>query len=215
MSTAIRIDFISDLVCPWCAIALGALEQALERLPPDLAVDLNFEPFELNPSMPAAGQNAVEHIMQKYGSSAEDIARSQEHIRALGRDVGIQFDLAKRTHFFNTFDSHRLMHWAKTRGQEHRLAQALFRAYFTDGRNISDHETLAELADEAGLPREQALEVLTSGQFGEEVKAREHFYTSRGVHGVPAILLNGRQLISGAQPADYFEQALLQVAAGT
>ncbi|MBD2839870.1 DsbA family oxidoreductase [Pseudomonas sp. JM0905a] len=213
MSEPIRIDFISDPVCPWCAIALEALEQALARLPAELDIELAFQPFELNPGMPAAGQDAVEHIMQKYGRSATDIARSQENITTRGLDIGFHFDLKKRTHFYNTFDAHRLMRWAETRGRQRPLAHLLFRAYFTDGRNISDRETLASLADDAGLARDEALEILSSGQFSREVQEREHHYTSRGVHAVPAVILNGRHLISGAQPADYYERALRQVAA--
>lgn len=213
MSTAIRIDVLSDPVCPWCAVGLGALELAIQRLPRIVAVELNFEPFELNPYMPAGGQNAVEHIMQKYGSSADDIARSQASIRDHGREVGFHFDLEKRTHFFNTFDAHRLMYWARAEGCQRRLAHALFHAYFTDGKDISDHATLAELADEAGLPRDQAREVLASNRFANEVRERERFFTRRGIHAVPALIIDGRQLIIGAQSVDYFEQALRQVAA--
>lgn len=213
MTNLIHIDFISDSVCPWCAIALEELEQALERLP-ELEVELNFQPFELNPQMPAEGQNAVEHIMQKYGSSAADIARSQESITARGLEVGFHFDLNKRTHFYNTFDTHRLMHWAETRGRQRPLAHVLFKAYFTDGRNISERETLADLAAEVGLSRDDALEVLNSGRFSREVREHEQFYTSRGVHAVPAVVVNGKHLITGAQSADYFERALRQVAAG-
>lgn len=213
MSDPIRIDFISDPVCPWCAIALQELAQALERLPAELEIELAFQPFELNPDMPAAGQDAVEHIMQKYGRSAADVARSQENITARGLEIGFHFDLRKRTHFYNTFDAHRLMRWAETRGKQRPLAHLLFRAYFSDGRNISDRETLASLAGDVGLARDEALEVLSSGQFSREVQEREHYYTSRGVHAVPAVVLNGKHLISGAQAADYYEKALRQVAA--
>lgn len=213
MSEPIRIDFISDPVCPWCAIALQELAQALERLPAELEIELVFQPFELNPEMPAAGQDAVEHIMQKYGRSAADVARSQENITSRGLDIGFHFDLRKRTHFYNTFDAHRLMRWAETRGRQRPLAHLLFRAYFSDGQNISDRETLASLAGDVGLARDEALEVLSSGQFSQEVQEREHYYTSRGVHAVPAVVLNGKHLISGAQAADYYEKALRQVAA--
>ncbi|MDH4873964.1 DsbA family oxidoreductase [Pseudomonas sp. BN515] len=213
MSEPIRIDFISDPVCPWCAIALQELAQALERLPAELEIELVFQPFELNPEMPAAGQDAVEHIMQKYGRSAADVARSQENITSRGLEIGFHFDLRKRTHFYNTFDAHRLMRWAETRGRQRPLAHLLFRAYFSDGQNISDRETLASLAGDVGLARDEALEVLSSGQFSQEVQEREHYYTSRGVHAVPAVVLNGKHLISGAQAADYYEKALRQVAA--
>lgn len=213
MTTAIRIDVLSDPVCPWCAIGLAAMEMAIQRLANEVAIELNFEPFELNPDMPAGGQNAIEHIMQKYGSSADEIARSQASIRAHGRDVGFYFDLEKRTHFFNTFDAHRLMYWAKSKGLQRRLAHTLFSAYFINGKDISDHATLTELASEVGLPAEQARTVLASEQFASEVREREHYFTRRGVHAVPALIVDGRQLITGAQSADYFEQAFRQIAA--
>jgi predicted DsbA family dithiol-disulfide isomerase len=210
-----NITVISDPVCPWCAVGLGALELAIQRLADEVTVELNFEPFELNPDMPAGGQNAIEHIMQKYGSSADDIARSQASIRGHGQDVGFHFDLEKRTHFFNTFDAHRLMYWARGKGLQRHLAHALFSAYFSDGKDISDHPTLAEIADEVGLPAEQARALLASDQFVSEVREREHYFTSRGIHAVPALVIDGRQLITGAQSADYLSQALRQIAAQT
>jgi predicted DsbA family dithiol-disulfide isomerase len=213
MHTAIRIDILSDPVCPWCAVGLGALELAIRRLADEVTVELNFEPFELNPDMPAGGQNAIEHIMQKYGSSADDTAHSQASIRAHGQEVGFHFDLEKRTHFFNTFDAHRLMYWASGKGLQRRLAHALFSAYFSNGKDISDHPTLAAIAGEVGLPMEQARALLASNQFASEVREREHYFTSRGIRAVPALVIGGRQLISGAQSADYLEQALRQIAA--
>jgi len=213
MSTPIRVDFISDIVCPWCAIGLGALEQAIDRLADEVAVDINFEPFELNPDMPPSGQNAVEHIMQKYGSTAADIARGQHSIRTGGDSVGFRFDFQKRTHFYNSFDAHRLMIWAAALGRQLPLARALFSAYFTDGQDISRHETLISIASAAGLPEDLAREVLGSHRYANEVRDREYFFTSRGVHSVPCIVLNGRQIITGAQSADYYEQALRQIIA--
>lgn len=213
MSTSIRIDFISDIVCPWCAIGLGALEQAIQRVADEIVVDLHFEPFELNTEMPAGGQNAVEHIMQKYGSSAADIARGQESIRSGGKSVGFHFDLEKRTHFYNTFDAHRLMYWASLEGVQRPLAHALFSAYFTHGQDISAHDTLANIAADVGLVKEQALKLLASHQYTNEVRERQYYFTTRGIHSVPVVVLNGRQLITGAQTADYYEQALRKIAA--
>ncbi|VVN39946.1 hypothetical protein PS662_05399 [Pseudomonas fluorescens] len=215
MSTPIRVDFISDIVCPWCAIGLGALEQAILRLGDEVKVDINFEPFELNPQMPVGGQNAVEHIMHKYGSSASDIARSQVSIRAGGQRVGFHFDFEKRSHFYNTFDAHRLMFWAGLEGVQRPLAHALFKAYFTQGQDISSHATLASIASGVGLSDVQAREVLSSAQYGDEVRERESWFTTRGIHSVPGVVLNGRQLITGAQPADFYEQALRQIIADT
>lgn len=208
MNAPIRIDFISDIVCPWCAIGFGALEQAIQRLADEVVVEINFEPFELNPQMPRSGQNAVEHIMQKYGSTAADIARGQDSIRAGGKSVGFHFDLEKRTHFYNTFDAHRLMFWAGLEGLQRPLAHALFAAYFTQGQNISSAETLAGIASVVGLSEDQARKVLASDLYIKEVREREFHFTRRGIHSVPVVVLNERQLITGAQTADYYEQAL-------
>ncbi|VVP79482.1 hypothetical protein PS918_02150 [Pseudomonas fluorescens] len=211
MSTPIRIDFISDIVCPWCAVGLGALEQAIERLEGEAVVEIHFEPFELNPQMPDGGQNAVEHIMQKYGSNAADVARGQASIRAGGNSVGFHFDFDKRTHFYNTFDAHRLMFWAGIEGLQRPLAHALFKAYFTLGQDISSHGTLAHIASGVGLSEDQARRVLSSALYSDEVRERESHFTRRGIHSVPAVVVNGRQLISGAQSADYYEQALRKI----
>lgn len=213
MSTPIRVDFISDIVCPWCAVGLGALEQAIERLADEVVIDIHFEPFELNPNMPPSGQNAVEHIMQKYGSTAADIARGQHSIRTGGDSVGFRFDFEKRTHFYNSFDAHRLMCWAAALGVQLPLARALFSAYFTDGQDISRPETLVSIASAVGLPEDQAREVLASNRYANEVRERELYFTSRGIHSVPGVVLNGRQVITGAQSADYYEQALRKIIA--
>jgi predicted DsbA family dithiol-disulfide isomerase len=213
MSTPIRVNFISDIVCPWCAIGLGALEQAIARLAGEVVVDVDFEPFELNPDMPQGGQNAVEHIMQKYGSNAADIARGQNSIRSGGNSVGFDFDFEKRTHFYNSFDAHRLMFWAGIEGLQRPLAHALFSAYFTQGQDISHHETLIGIASSVGLSEDQAGVVLSSNLYASEVHEREYYFTSRGIHSVPVVVLNGRQIITGAQSADYYEQALRRIIA--
>jgi len=213
MSLPIRIDFISDIVCPWCAIALGALEIAIQRLPDDVKVDIHFKPFELNPGMPAVGQNAVEHIRQKYGSSAADIARSQVSIRSGGAQVGFVFDFEKRTHFYNTFDAHRLMFWAGLEGVQRPLAHALFKAYFTQGQNISAHEILARIAGEVGLSEARAREILSSTLYADEVREQAFLSTSNGIYSVPVAAINARHFMTGAQSADRYEQALRSIVA--
>ena len=212
MSDAITIDFVSDIVCPWCAIGLNGLLEAIRRVDGELRVELRIKPFELNADMPAEGEDLVEHLQRKYGSSAEDIARNQEHLRSMGEEVGVHFDLKKRSRIYNTFDAHRLLHWA---GESHRdiaLKQALLHAYFGEGRDPSDPEVLLEVAISVGLDAVRAREILDSDAYADEVVAEEDFYTSHGIRAVPAVILNGRQLISGAQSTDYYEQALRQVA---
>ena len=215
MSKSLKVDFVSDVSCPWCAIGLKSLEQAMGRLEGEVRTDLHFQPFELNPGMAPEGQEIFEHLSQKYGLSAEQLARNSEGIRARGADVGFTFGVGKRTRIYNTFDAHRLLHWAGLQGRQLALKEALLAAYHTDGEDPSSHAVLVRRAGAAGLDMEQARTVLTSGQFADEVREREQFYLDQGVHSVPAVIINDRHLISGGQPVEVFEQALRQIAAAT
>jgi predicted DsbA family dithiol-disulfide isomerase len=215
MANQLKIDFVSDVSCPWCAIGLKSLETALANLKGDVAVDLHFQPFELNPKMGADGQDIVEHIAEKYGSTAADIERNRENITARGAAVGFQFNMQKRGRIYNTFDAHRLLHWAELEGKQEALKNALFTAYFTEGRNPSDHAVLADVAQQVGLDAKRAAEILKSDEFAADVRAREKFYTDRGIQAVPSVIINDQHLIQGGQPAEVFERALRQLAVGT
>jgi predicted DsbA family dithiol-disulfide isomerase len=208
----LKIDFVSDVSCPWCVIGLRSLEQALGNIGGYTAADIHFQPFELNPGMPTEGQDVVEHIAQKYGSTREQMLRNQEGIRARGAALGFTFNMDKRERIYNTFDAHRLLHWAELEGRQHELKSALFAAYFTEGRNPSDREVLVDVATKAGLDPQRAREILESDLYAEEVREREQFYTSRGVHAVPSVIVNDQYLIQGGQPVEVFEQALRQIA---
>ncbi|MPT41350.1 MAG: DsbA family oxidoreductase [Achromobacter sp.] len=151
MREAITLDFVSDVVCPWCAIGLCGLLEAIQRVDGEIDVELRIKPFELNADMPAEGEDLVEHLQRKYGSSAEDIASNHKRIRDFGEEVGFHFDLHKRQRIYNTFDAHRLLHWAAEQGRDLALKQALLHAYFGEGRNISDNEELLDLATGIGL----------------------------------------------------------------
>ena len=212
MTTSISIDFISDVVCPWCALGATALEQAIKNVAGDMSVELTYKPFELNPDMAAEGEKAVEHLMRKYGRTAEDVAAGKAMQIARGEAIGFKFDLEKRSHFYNTFDAHRLLLWALQEGRQVALKKILLRAYFAEGQNPSDRETLVRLAAEAGLDAEAAREILASGAFAEEVRELETFYRQRGINSVPALVLNGRHLVSGSQSIEYYEQMLRQMA---
>ncbi len=209
-----KIDFVSDVSCPWCAIGLKSLEQALSRLP-ELQVELNFQPFELNPQMVAEGQDINEHLAQKYGAGPEQLAQTREAIRQRGEALGFTFTVGARSRIYNTFDAHRLLHWAHTLGGslQRDLKLALFTAYFTEGRNPGAHEVLLAAAESVGLDRSAAAQVLASGAFADEVREVEAFYQSQGINSVPAVIINDRHLISGGQPPEVFEQALRQIAA--
>ncbi len=210
----LRIDFVSDVSCPWCAVGLASLQQALARLDGEVAAEIHFQPFELNPRMAAEGEDSTEHLMRKYGSSAEQIDANRAVIRERGEALGFTFNMDRRSRVYNTFDAHRLLHWAELEGRHVALKQILLRAYFTDGEDVSSHDTLARLAVEAGLDDERARQLLESDEFADEVRAQEQFFQSRGIHSVPATIINGQHLISGGQPPEAFEQALRQIAAG-
>jgi len=215
MTTRLNIDFVSDISCPWCVIGLKSLEQALDRLGAEAVADIRFQPFELNPQMPAEGQDVGEHIAQKYGSTNEQLVRNQEGIRARGAELGFAFNFDKRSRIYNTFDAHRLLHWAELEGRQHALKQALFDAYFTLGRNPSDRQVLVEVAAQVGLDPVRAREVLESGRYADEVRAQERHYNQQGIQAVPSVIVNNRYLIQGGQPVEVFEQALRKIAAET
>jgi len=211
-SLAMKIDFVSDVSCPWCAIGLHALETALQRLAGEIRAELNFQPFELNPQMPPEGEDLQQHLGRKYGMGAEQFERAHEAIRQRGEAVGFRFDLGKRKRIYNTFDAHRLLHWAGLQGRQRALKHALFKAYFTDGEDPSDHAVLVRLAGAAGLDEERARAVLASDAHAEDVRDRERFYQAHGIQAVPAVIVNDRHLIQGGQPPEVFEQALRQIA---
>lgn len=212
-ATPVRIDFVSDVSCPWCVIGLKSLEQALSTLQDTVAAEIHFQPFELNVNMGPEGQDIGEHIAEKYGSTPEQMAQSREAIRARGESLGFTFSMDKRGRIYNTFDAHRLLHWAELAGRQRELKMALFDAYFTQGQDPSSHEVLVKAAADAGLDPDTALEILTSGKYADEVRAREQFYQQNGISSVPAIIINERHLISGGQPPEVFEQALRQIIA--
>ncbi len=209
---AVKIDFVSDVVCPWCVIGLKSLEQALDKLDGKIIATLHFQPFELNPAMAKEGEDIAEHIRKKYGSTPEQFASNQENIRARGAALGFEFRMDKRSRTYNTFDAHRLLHWADIEGKGKALKQALFDAYFTRGENISDHAVLMEAAESAGLSADRVRQILDGDEYAKEVRVQEQFYVNNGINGVPAVIVNDRHLISGGQPPEVFEQALRQIA---
>jgi predicted DsbA family dithiol-disulfide isomerase len=214
MTTPIKIDFVSDVSCPWCAVGLNALETALRNIGDDIAPELHFQPFELNPNMAPEGQDVTEHITQKYGSTPEQQEQSRAMIRQRGADVGFDFALGKRNRIYNTFDAHRLLHWAGLEGRQRALKHALFEAYFTLGEDPSSHAVLQAAAVKVGLDAQGAAAVLASDRYAQEVRAAEQFYQQQGINSVPAVIINDRHLISGGQPAELFERALRQIMAG-
>ncbi|RJG15688.1 DsbA family oxidoreductase [Massilia cavernae] len=213
MSKQVRIDFVSDISCPWCVIGLKSIEQALDRVKDTVGAELHFQPFELNPNMAPGGQDIGEHLAEKYGASEEQGATTREMIRARGAELGFTFNMEARSRIYNTFDAHRLLHWAGLQGKGPALQMALFEAYFTKGESPGDHNVLERTALEVGLDSAEAARILSTDAYAADVREREQYYQRAGINSVPAIIINERHLISGGQPPEVFEQALRQVAA--
>lgn len=217
----LKIDFVSDVVCPWCVVGLGGLETALGALAAEgITAEIHFQPFELNPDMAPEGENITEHIGRKYGATPEQSAKNRAMIRDRAAEAwpddgkGFEMRMGPDSRIWNTFDAHRLLHWAGTIGpaEQRALKEALFRAHFTDTLPLSDAEVLADAAEAAGLDRAEAEAVLADGLHAAEVRAAEALWRSRGITGVPAVVVEGKWLISGGQPAAVFEGALRKIA---
>ncbi len=204
------IAFVSDVACPWCVIGLASFEQALARLGDEVAVHLHFEPFELNPDMAPEGAETVAYLMRKYGRTAGQVREAQARIRARGAAVGFAF--GERKHVWNTFDAHRMLHWAGLEGRGLELKRALLRAYHGEGRNPGAADVLVELAGAVGLDASRAKAIVEGDEFAPEVRAREAYWRGRGVSAVPTVIVNDSYVIEGAQPPEAFEQALRQAA---
>jgi predicted DsbA family dithiol-disulfide isomerase len=213
----LRIDFVSDVACPWCAVGLAGLQRALSKLDGSVAAEIHLQPFELSPDMPFEGEDAVDHIMHKYGISEAQSEANRKVLRERAAAVGFAYNMRRGSRVWNTFDAHRLLHWAELqdRAKAVALKQALFRAYFTDNENVADRDVLVRLAGDAGLEAAEARRVLESGEYGEDVRAQERRWQQAGIHSVPAAVVNGQYLISGGQPPEVFENALREIAAKT
>jgi predicted DsbA family dithiol-disulfide isomerase len=210
---SLKIDFVSDVACPWCAVGLNALEEALRRIGPELQVELHFQPFELNPQMPPEGEDTIEHLARKYGASPERLAATREMLRQRGAELGFTF--GERPRIWNTFDAHRLLHWAglESPARQRALKHALLKAYHTDAQNPGDTEVLLALCAEVGLDVERARAILAGDEYAEAVRERERHWQALGIHAVPSVVIDERHLIQGGQPPEAFERALRQLAA--
>lgn len=215
MTAKLKIDFVSDVVCPWCAVGLGGLEQALQQLQGQVQAELHFQPFQLNPQMPPEGQDMVEHLQEKYGSTPEQQAANWASIRERAAAAGFDFREEGRGRTWNTFDAHRLLHWAGEQGgdAQHRVKRALLEAYFGRGENPGAPEVLLAAARAAGLDEALASAVIESDAHADDVRAQQQFYAQHGITAVPSVIVNDQYLIQGGQPAEAYEQALRQIAA--
>jgi predicted DsbA family dithiol-disulfide isomerase len=211
--TTLQIDFVSDVACPWCAVGLASFEQALKDLGDDIAVELHFQPFELNPHLPTEGEDATLHLSRKYGASPAQLAQTREVLRQRGAEVGFSF--GERPRVWNTFDAHRLLYWAGPEGRQRELKHALLSAYHTHAQNPGAQDVLLRVAAEVGLDVARAREILAGDEYAGQVRERERFYQEQGIHSVPSVIIDERHLIQGGQPPEAFERALRRLAAET
>jgi predicted DsbA family dithiol-disulfide isomerase len=212
-----RIDFISDVACPWCAIGLASFERALAALGPEAAgIELHFQPFELNPGMAPEGADAAQYLKAKYGMGDEQLAANRANIAARGAALGFSF--GERAHVWNTFDAHRLLHWAGLQSAAAQLAmkRALLKAYHGEGRNPAAREVLLEAAVVAGLDAGEAAAVIDdTACFADEVREAESGWQQAGIRSVPSVVIDRRFLVAGGQPPEVFEDALRRRLAAT
>ncbi len=209
LSHDLRVDIISDVVCPWCIIGYRQLKQAADASSKTL--DVHWHPFELNPQMSSEGQDLREHVAEKYGSTAEDSAKTRDKIVQIGEELDFKFSFTSESRIVNTFLAHQLIHWAEIKGQGHEAKMALFRHYFTEGRDVSRKEVLLEAVGELGLDVEETGTVLNKGNLANTVREAEQFWTSRGIQGVPAMIFDQRHLVTGAQGVENYTQIIRQL----
>ena len=214
MPTPMKIDFVSDVACPWCAVGLASLQQALKNSADAVQATLHFQPFELNPDMPPGGEDVNEHLARKYAGTPAQFEQNRAAIRARGAAVGFEFNPAGRGRIYNTFNAHRLLHWAGQQGDDQQLAlkRALLEAYHGRSEAVEQDDVLLAAVKKAGLDEARAREILASDEFAADVRAAERHYQQAGISSVPAVIINDRHLISGGQPPEVFEQALRQLA---
>lgn len=206
----LQIDIISDVMCPWCVIGYQQLATALEAT--GTPHEIHWHPFELNPNMPAEGQNITEHIAEKYGSTKEQSAASRIRMTQAGLEVGFKFNYTDDQRMHNTFNLHQILHWADQKGRMHDLKMAFFTAHFTHGRNLSDNAVLADVAAENGLDRSEALAILEDQRYANAVRNEEQHWINQGIQGVPAVVFNQQHLVSGAQGVENYTRILEQLA---
>ena len=213
MKEPLDIQFVSDVMCPWCVVGLGNLNQALEQLNDTVDATVTFQPFELNPNMPAEGQNLTEHITEKYGISKAQSEQNRAMIQARGKELDFDFNFTDESRIRNSFDAHRLLHWAGLEGKQAELKAALFKAHFTHNQNINDYSILAHLAASVNLDPAAAKGILENGHFAEEVREQEALWQQNGISSVPTVIINNKYAISGGQPADVFKNAIEEILA--
>lgn len=212
--SAIQIDLVSDIACPWCAIGFARLQQALTQLP-ELDVQLQWRAFELNPDPNLVPEPILPALCKKYGVSEAEMRVNQQRLIGIATELGLDFAGLENRQTCNTFHAHRLLKWAAVHHKQTELKLALFQAYFGQGVSVNDETVLLQCVNQAGLPIDEARSVLHGDQFAEQVRHEQAMYQQAGIQSVPAFVINNQYLISGAQDAATLAQALRQIAAET
>ena len=209
----LSVDIVSDVMCPWCIIGWLKFEKVIAHFAGRLDVRVQWHPFELNPDMPREGEDAADHVIRKYGVTPEQSRANRDRLAGIAADLGFVFNRGPGFRMRNSFDAHRLLTWAgaleepdqaASTGVQTAFKLALFRAHFTDNRDVSDHDVLADVAASAGLPADRAAAILASDDYGEMVRAEEAYWADQNITGVPAFILGGRMLVPGAQDPEVF-----------
>ena len=212
--TPIRIDIVSDVVCPWCVIGYKQLQEALGRLEGEVEAEIRWHPFELNPMMPPEGQELREHMTEKYGTNRQQSDAARSRLASVGDSLGFSFNFYEGQRIYNTFLAHQLLKWAEQEGKQSELELALFESYFSRQENVGDEATLAQVAGRVGLDEAEAAALLDDGRFAREVREHQRFWLSKGIQAVPSFVLDGRFLIPGAQNPEVFVAAIEKLTAG-
>ena len=211
MSEKIKIDIVSDVVCPWCTIGYKRLEKAISEMGVEDKVEIEWHPFELNPNMPVEGENVQEHIANKYGASLEDQKRSQQHMTEVGAELGFNFDYFDDMRMVNTRDAHILLEYAKENGKQTELKMRLVESFFSERKDVSTKEILKLALKEVGLNVDEGMARLNSDEARAEVKTKEGYWQNLGVSSVPTIVFNKKSAVTGAQPVSVFKEVLIEL----
>ncbi|EGV44524.1 DsbA family oxidoreductase [Bizionia argentinensis JUB59] len=211
MTDKLKIDIVSDVVCPWCTIGYKRLEKAISELGIEDQVEIEWQPFELNPNMPAEGQNVIEHISEKYGSTLDQQKQSQQQMMEAGAELGFKFDYFDEMRMANTFDAHILLEYAKDFNKQTQLKMALTKAFFSDRKDVSKRVILKEALLSVGLNAEDGLARLDNEEAQNEVRTKQEYWRNLGVNSVPTMVFNRKSAVTGAQPVDTFKQVLTEL----
>jgi predicted DsbA family dithiol-disulfide isomerase len=211
MKEKIKIDIVSDVVCPWCTIGYKRLEKAINELGIQDQVEIEWQPFELNPNMPAEGQNVQEHIAEKYGATLEQQKESQQQMADAGEELGFTFDYFDEMRMSNTFDAHVLLEYAKDFGKQTALKMTLTKAFFSDRKDVSKRAVLKQVLLDVGLDVDEAISKLNNAAARSEITQKETYWKNLGVNSVPTVVFNRESAVTGAQPVATFKQILSEL----